>query len=166
VVRPYLGEIDFDGTQYFAAISLGILTDIQDTFSTFVGTRRNSSQGYVAQASAAGGTTPRLYLRFNAATIGAEPVSVQLSGINDQEALFTLEGSSGVYNGYKNGANTGGPVTTATTGANAFTLGASSTGATAIDGTLKEFIIYDSDQSSNRPAIEANIANQYGITLS
>jgi hypothetical protein len=29
-----------------------------------------------------------------------------------------------------------------------------------------ELVLYDSDQSSNIPAIEANIANQYGITLS
>jgi hypothetical protein len=33
-------------------------------------------------------------------------------------------------------------------------------------GSIQELIIYNSDQSSNRPAIEANIANQYGITLS
>jgi hypothetical protein len=161
----YLEEVDFDGTQHFEKISGGILTNIQDTFSTFVGTRRNSSQGYVAQASAAGGTSPRLYLKFYSATIGAEPVNVQLSGINDQEALFTLEGLSGVYNGYKNGANTAGPVTTATTGANAFTLGASSSGNSPLDGKLKEFIIYDSDQSDKRRAIEENIANHYDISL-
>jgi hypothetical protein len=29
-----------------------------------------------------------------------------------------------------------------------------------------EIVYYNSDQSSNRPAIEANIANQYGITIS
>ena len=34
------------------------------------------------------------------------------------------------------------------------------------DGKMQEIIIYNSDQSANRPAIEANIANQYGITLS
>jgi len=33
-------------------------------------------------------------------------------------------------------------------------------------GVVQEFIVYESNQSSNRPAIEANIANQYGITLS
>jgi hypothetical protein len=37
---------------------------------------------------------------------------------------------------------------------------------TPAGGAIQEIIIYDSDQSSNRPAIEANIANQYGITLS
>ena len=33
-------------------------------------------------------------------------------------------------------------------------------------GKGQEFIFYHSDQTLNRPAIEANIANQYGITLS
>ena len=33
-------------------------------------------------------------------------------------------------------------------------------------GVVQEFIVYESNQSANRPAIEANIANQYGITLS
>ena len=33
-------------------------------------------------------------------------------------------------------------------------------------GKIAEVIIYTTDQSLNRPAIEANLANQYGITLS
>ena len=33
-------------------------------------------------------------------------------------------------------------------------------------GKLREVILYNTDQSANRPAIEANIANQYDITLS
>jgi hypothetical protein len=33
----------------------------------------------------------------------------------------------------------------------------------SIDGTIKEIILYQSDQSANRPAIEANINNQYEI---
>jgi len=35
-----------------------------------------------------------------------------------------------------------------------------------LQGKMSELIIYNSNQSANRPAIEANIANQYGITLS
>ena len=35
-----------------------------------------------------------------------------------------------------------------------------------IDGNLKEIIIYSSDQTSKRPALETNIAAEYGITLS
>ena len=32
-----------------------------------------------------------------------------------------------------------------------------------LDGTIQEVIIYNTDQSANRPAIEANINNQYDI---
>jgi hypothetical protein len=35
-----------------------------------------------------------------------------------------------------------------------------------IDGNVKEIIIYETDQTDNRTAIEANIAAEYGITLS
>jgi len=35
-----------------------------------------------------------------------------------------------------------------------------------LNGNIKELIIYDSDQSANRTAIESNIADEYGITLS
>ena len=36
-------------------------------------------------------------------------------------------------------------------------------GETQANGTFKELIIYSSDQSANRPAIEANINNQHNI---
>jgi hypothetical protein len=44
--------------------------------------------------------------------------------------------------------------------------GASLGGATnPVDGSLKEIIIYTSDQTANRSGIESNIADEYGITL-
>ena len=44
--------------------------------------------------------------------------------------------------------------------------GASLGGATnPVDGSLKEIIIYTSDQTANRSGIESNIADHYGITL-
>jgi hypothetical protein len=36
----------------------------------------------------------------------------------------------------------------------------------SIDGTIKEIILYQSDQSAKRTALETNIAAEYGITLS
>ena len=39
-------------------------------------------------------------------------------------------------------------------------------GSSGFAGTIEEIIVYLSDQTDNRPAIEANLANQYGITLS
>ena len=45
-------------------------------------------------------------------------------------------------------------------------IGARPNGTVLFDGSMSEIVIYDSDQSANRPAIEANIANQYNLTLS
>ena len=42
-------------------------------------------------------------------------------------------------------------------------IGNGSSGTAGLDGSIKEVIIYNSDQSANRPAIEANINNQYSI---
>jgi len=162
----YLEEVDFDGTQHFETISSGILTNIQDTYSVWLGKRRNNSSGYLAQASSASGGSNRLYLRYGLCTIGAEAAGISIAATNDVNTIVSLTGSGGTYDGFKNGADVNDTETTASTGAGAFTLGASSTGLSPVDGTLKEFIIYDSDQSDNRPAIETNIANQYGITLS
>jgi hypothetical protein len=45
-------------------------------------------------------------------------------------------------------------------------IGVAFDGSLPFDGKTKEIIIYDSDQSTNRTAIESNIADEYGITLS
>jgi hypothetical protein len=160
----YLGEVDFDGTQHFETISGGILTNIQDTYSVWLGKRRNNSSGYLAQSSSASGGSNRLYLRYNVCTIGAEAVSVSIAATNDVNTIVSLTGSGGTYDGFKNGADVNDTEITASTGAGGFTLGASSTGLSPVDGTLKEFIVYDSDQTANRTAIEANIGETYGIT--
>ena len=161
----YLEEVDFDGTQHFETISSGILTNIQDTYSVWLGKRRNNSSGYLAQASSASGGSNRLYLRYGLCTIGAEAAGISIAATNDVNTIVSLTGSGGTYDGFKNGADVNDTETTASTGAGAFTLGASSTGLSPVDGTLKEFIIYDSDQSTKRRAIEENIANHYDISL-
>jgi hypothetical protein len=161
----YLEEVDFDGTQHFETISSGILTNIQDTYSVWLGKRRNNSSGYLAQASSASGGSNRLYLRYGLCTIGAEAAGISIAATNDVNTIVSFTGSGGTYDGFKNGADVNDTETTASTGAGAFTLGASSTGLSPVDGTLKEFIIYDSDQSTKRRAIEENIANHYDISL-
>ena len=42
-------------------------------------------------------------------------------------------------------------------------VGGNNTGSSAFDGTIDEIIIYNSDQSDNRTALEANIGEVYGI---
>ena len=45
-------------------------------------------------------------------------------------------------------------------------FGVMQAGASISSGPLMEVLVYNSNQSANRPAIEANIAAEYGITLS
>ena len=46
------------------------------------------------------------------------------------------------------------------------TIGGFNAWSNLVNQIMSELIIYDSDQTANRPAIETNIANQYDITLS
>ena len=150
-------EVDFDGTQYFEAISGGVLTNIQDTFTTYVATRRNSDNGFVALASS---YPNRLYIWLSFITVGDPAENKTTTFVNDEQSLGTVQGAAGSYTIHKNGAQVG-TTTTDETGAGLFALGHNNP-----DARIAEFIIYDSDLSPNRPAIEANIANQYGITIS
>jgi hypothetical protein len=82
-------------------------------------------------------------------------------------ALFNFTRSSGTVTGY---ANSVASDTTSNANSNLFSLDRIFTRSNVTyndyQGKASELIIYDSDQSANRPAIETNIANQYGITLS
>ena len=57
--------------------------------------------------------------------------------------------------------------TASTTFSNSDTFAGASLGGASnpVDGSLKEIIIYTSDQTANRSGIESNIADEYGITL-
>jgi hypothetical protein len=149
-------EVDFDGTQEFETISGGVLTNIQDTFTTYVATRRNSSDGFVALASS---VPNRLYIGISYITVGDPSQNESMSFVNDEQSLGTVQGAAGSYTMYKNGAQVN-TTTTDETGAGFFKLAHNSP-----DARIAEFIIYDSDQSDKRRAIEENIANHYDISL-
>jgi hypothetical protein len=76
---------------------------------------------------------------------------------NLQSLQFVAGTSVGFFNGTQvlSGTTAGQTVTE-------FRLG--NTGSFGLDGKINEVIIYNSDQSANRTAIEANIGETYGIT--
>jgi hypothetical protein len=150
----YLGELDFDGTQCFSKINEGVLTSIQDVYVSCVSKRRNGNQGYIAQVSDGAN---RLFINPRRTTIGTEAVLLAYDNLDDIDTLTTLTAAQGTYNGYKDGVDVNDTETTVSSGAGQFTVGASSTEGAKLNGTIKEIIIYDSDQSANRLAIEANI---------
>ena len=164
----YLEAVDFDGTQYFEKIPMatGVLSDIQNTHAVWIGKRRNNSSGIVCMASSAGGDAPRLYYRYSTVTLGNNPIlSLNLLAVDGVDTICSVTGESGTYNTYVNGVDKNSTSVTALTGARDFSFGASINGNSGLDGTIKEFVLYDTDEAHNRRAIEANVANQYGITL-
>jgi hypothetical protein len=71
-------------------------------------------------------------------------------------ALFSGASSEAWWNGVS--------ILSGDTGANGGIDSIGASGASRMTGTIAEIIIYDSDQSDNRTAIEANIGETYGIT--
>jgi len=91
--------------------------------------------------------------------------SINVSG-SDQYILATSELNGTTLTAYKNGASAG-TDTSVTAGLSTTqdtTIGrVSFTTANYVAGSIQEIILYDTEQSANRPAIEANINNQYDI---
>ncbi len=90
--------------------------------------------------------------------------AINLSG-SDQHILATSELNGTTLTAYKNGASAGTDTVTAglSTTTNTTIGRISFTAANYVSGSIQEIILYDTDQSANRPAIEANINNQYDI---
>ena len=90
--------------------------------------------------------------------------SINVSG-NDQHIVATAELNGTTLTAYKNGASAGTDTVTAGLSTTTdTTIGrVSFTNANHVAGSIQEIILYDTDQSANRPAIEANINNQYEI---
>ena len=82
---------------------------------------------------------------------------------NENLASILFNGASS--QAWVNGSSviTGNPSTNSITGG--IRLGTNNSAADPLSGSISELIIYPSDQSANRTAIEANIASRYGITL-
>jgi hypothetical protein len=110
-----------------------------------------------------GGIGPR-YKRYTQSYALSAPISINEDGSNNIissiNQLISEGGSSLHINGSEVSLST-----TDVSGQINFSIfaGSSSESPSGIDQTVSELIIYDSDQSSNREAIEANLAKRYII---
>jgi hypothetical protein len=91
---------------------------------------------------------------------------ISLGSADTNKHLFTAIAGSSNAEAFLDGTSKG--TVSSADGINALSSGGigSINDGVVWDGKIQEIIIYNSDQTANRPAIEANIANQYGITLS
>jgi hypothetical protein len=152
------GGIEFESGLYLEKTGLSL----SGPFSTFSVSNANSQHNGVLLNFAASGFAQQ-YRNDRSLLLQYGDLNFSSSGVytvGEQNVMSFIFDSTSL--GYYNGAEV---INDAATGATAtqFRVGNSSYG---LDGDVKEVIIYNSNQSSNRPAIEANIANQYGITLS
>jgi hypothetical protein len=160
--HAFLGAIEFDGSGSFMSASGFAFSPSGDMLISSV---QKLSTGQVYDARDGGGDGIFVQqggsdLRFRYNGDG----SVDASGNNDLSlATFEIDGTTMTV--YKNGSSAGTDTVVAglstTTdfhiGRNSFSV------SNYADGKIYEIVAYDSDQSSNRPAIEANILNQYDI---
>jgi archaellum component FlaF (FlaF/FlaG flagellin family) len=85
------------------------------------------------------------------------------SAISETQGIFTAESNGTNLKIYANGSEQD-SVSAYTVTLNGTTIGARLDEVSLLTGQINEVIIYDSDQSGNRTAIEANIGETYGIT--
>jgi hypothetical protein len=159
------GGLDFDGTNFFstslvptsAATLIGVAT-WSTVGGMIVGARDSQNErSYIST----GGSTSALIL-------GVGPNGLQGESITLEDEYLVFGAYSGTTaNASLNGVNTAftgitAPVNT-TYDYRIGTLNSFGLNVGTMDGRIREVIIYPSDQSDNRPAIEANINNQYDI---
>jgi hypothetical protein len=162
--HEFLGAIDFDGSGVRLTPSSLLLSTIQNTYTATVSTKRNDSEGYIAQINRSSGN--RYYYSGHQITIGDPAINISTSTVNGEKVLLSVTASIlGLFTVKQNGSTVGSTTYTGNTGGNDSTIGAQNNGLRGFDGLIDEILVYDALPSNNED-IETNIANHYGITLS
>ena len=153
--------IDFDGSNdqlNFIALNASDVSIFSVvTFDSVAGQERIiGPQTGANEGFGIGNATTGFFRAFGAANSPALNATISA----DTTTLYSLIRASNTGTFFTNST-----ASTTFSNSNAF-LGASLGGsANPVDGSLKEIIIYKSDQTANRSDIESNIAEEYGITL-
>ena len=156
----YLGEIDFDGSDDHLDFT-GIATTDVSVFSvvdldvTSSQERILSAQSGFAQGFAINNATTGFF-RGGGGTASTPALNTTFSA--NTPTLYSLIRASGTGT-----FSTNNTASASFTNTDVFTPASIAGVVSPMDGSAKEIILYDSDQSSNRTAIEANINNEYSI---
>ena len=177
----YLGALKFDGSNdYLEADSLASdLSGDDNNIDTFSVAKSESTSGATAifALGNSGGSASQLHY------FGSIGTQYRIISRDDNSVISIADGgtfgSKSLLSGIDNGNSldiraNGTSVATDTDDKGQRTFNKASVGAWArggtvsafFEGTVSELIVYNSDQSANRTAIESNIADEYGITLS
>jgi hypothetical protein len=180
----YLGELDFDGTDDNLALSgsgLDLFRDVGYGQIFSVITPDNVGTGINRYFEALGGSGARFLLGDSQDYAASSRIGgrrLDADGFEDIESLTSHSNNETLITGFLNWADAdaylyfnGTERASSTSFQTAGNTSNTSSAEIAIGGTslrgdfkTKEIIIYNTDQSDNRTAIEANIGETYGIT--
>ena len=160
----YLGKVKFDGTDdSFDAVSISSSSFPVSVISLSSPAVTNSTIGLYGINTQSGGfyhSTPKISM------FAGSRLDSSVTPVADNDFIRTdiFNGSSSSLS--VNGTETTGTIGTSTTALTKFEVGNSTqSGNNIFNGSIKEIILYTSDQSDNRTAIEANIGEVYSIDL-
>jgi hypothetical protein len=167
------GGIDFDGSNDFLITANGVLSGENFSVLSVQSLTSTSGSGVGAIWSQySTGTSGRTAMFADKSTNdyeffsqGTTSIVLNSATLSTDKKLLTVNSDGTNANLFRDGAlaNTDGSVEVSVQDIG-FSMGAASDGTLPYGGSIEEIIIYDSDQSDNRTAIEANIGETYGIT--
>lgn len=163
------------GSLVSGGLSIGSGQHLSTTLSGTTFALNNASSFVLGQASGGQGvgalttihnlavfSSPHRFGSTQGFRYGGESASSQPRNASVQ--LFTLIGDSTTAEGFANGTSYRSRVSSSSSyNSPVFKIGSYS--GNLITGKVEEIIVYDSDQSANRTAFEANIGETYGIDL-
>jgi hypothetical protein len=181
-----LNELDFDGNDFLSSSNIGAYqsSDGIGFFCAFSKHAASTSDSFT-------GTNPQYLLQLRKTNLSDTTFAARVLGGKLNVIRANASGNtflSTLSNAHTIGTNLVLSSATGTLGVDLFengselALSADSSGASFdssstqliigsqditsrfLDGNIKELILYTSDQSANRPAIEANMINHYGIS--
>jgi hypothetical protein len=165
------GGIDFDGVNYGLEFDEESVITNMDDFSSFTVAKSNTTSG-TKIALAVSDDTPNASRWYSPILIGGNftfgygtsATAVSLGTADTNEHLFSSIAGSTTAEAWKDGTSGGSvsSVTTAPSIVSGINLGGSNN-ALLWNGSIKEIILYNTDQSNNRTALEANIGEVYSI---
>ena len=171
------GGLDFDGTNFLDISSISALSNKLETSVISLHSARNVATVNRVYGANFSGFTNSAFIHesyysssetkwLNRNSSGAAQTLAISASNSVQYLTFNIINSSAEATSHRNGGSaqstSGASIATPTTH-NSSKIGARSDGSSPLDGTIAEVIVYPSDQTANRLAIEANINNQYEI---
>lgn len=173
VVRGGKPAVKFDGSNDFLRNISDPYIPVSDTSIISVSTNNvNLGVGTIWSLSSITANTMRSFndrrtspFRHAVIATSGTGVNIDLSVVRnsaDQKLLFLNIDGSNNASGFDNGATGSTGTFTGTISKNGLTFGVQA-GATYLNGTIQEFIAFNTDESANRTAIETNINTHYGI---